>query len=397
MRIYREETEHWGILFDTTTMRYKIKDVSHMQKSELIIPLRISKPRIDILSAPVRTFIELTQKCNLQCEHCFASSSSAQKHYDLKSEMFLKLLDQLRSSGVIGVCFTGGEPTVRDDWYEIIKYAKELNFAISLNTNGVYSDPLYVVNKLIDLDLDLITVSLDGLSVNHNQLRGDGTFKKTLKALELMTKENLSVRINCVVSKLNITDIHGLVELASSLVEEINFYNLKPIGRAKSKINYCLSFEENYNLAVELHKLRELYPEISIRHFGEYLFSIKEKHKSKLGQLKTSLHPYGNSTLSISSDGGVWPHGFSPYQSKWLRLGEFQNDNISDIWFFSEKLETIRKWLVDLENRCKRCNEYMVRCIGQNFEMEIARITGQLEENPYCISTEKLPYLADFD
>jgi len=266
-----------------------------------------------------------------------------------------------------------------------------------LNTNGVYSDPSYVVNKLIDLDLDLITVSLDGLSDNHNQLRGDGTFEKTLKAIELMTKENLSVRINCVVSKLNINDIQGLVELASSLVKEINIYNLKPIGRAKSKINDCLSFLENYDLAVKIHKLRKLYPEISIRHFGEYLFSDKEKHKSEFSQLKTSLHPYGNSTLSISSDGGVWPHGFSPYQSNWLKLGEFPNDDISDIWFLSDKLETIRKWLIELENRCKRCDEHMVRCIGQNFEMEIARITGQLADNPYCISTEKLPYLADFD
>lgn len=392
MKILREET-FGAVVFDTYTLKHKFVNQPENVNAERVIPLTTLPPRQDILSAPIRVFFEITRLCNLECAHCFVSASP-QADYGLETKKILSILDQLHNFRVISICFTGGEPTTRRDWYEIVSYAKHKGFAISINTNGVFSNPTKTIERFSELLPEKIIVSLDGMADAHDAIRGKGTFQKTAQALRMMSIAGLHVQLNTVICQRNASDIPTMVAYASEIADGINFFSIRPVGRATNLENPILSFEENYKLAVIISNLREEYPKLDIRHFGQYLTKPDESsaHSDVGKMLKLAgPYPYGNTTLSIAADGTIWPHGFSRYQTEALRLGQLPKDSLPDIWYYSANLNKLRSWFHLLKQRCNRCPEYMTRCIGLNFETEVARIINDIEFDPHCISQEPIP------
>lgn len=124
--------------------------------------------RYDILYSPTRIYYELTLKCNLHCQYCF-NDSGIPRPNELTTKEVLKSLEDLREANVLDVRFTGGEPFCRPDWYEIFKRAKQLGFAVSCNTNGVYRGNYW--EKLANLNLEQITLSIDGRQDSHEKNR----------------------------------------------------------------------------------------------------------------------------------------------------------------------------------------------------------------------------------
>lgn len=394
MKIIREEA-FGGIVFDTDTLRYRIVDSITDQVADRVVPLDRVPPRSDILSAPVRVYFEITRRCNLKCTHCFVSASP-DGWYGLQTDELFALLDELHRFRVLDIRFTGGEPTAREDWYDILDYAKQLGFAVSLNTNAVYRDVEQTVERFRKLDLNQITVSIDGLEDAHNATRGSGSFRKTLHALGQMSADGLRLRINTVITRRNVKDVPKLVELAAQYVKEINLFYMRAIGRAVGDGDLSLSFEEHYQSALETLALRTRYPDLNIMHFERSFTerSILPDLGKRLGLLPA--YPYGNTVLSVAADGSFWPHGYSPYQWQSLKLGGFPNDSITDIWYNSPKLDALRNWFRALMQRCEKCPVFQIKCAGINFETEIARLVGDIEENPYCISVDPVPPLVGF-
>jgi MoaA/NifB/PqqE/SkfB family radical SAM enzyme len=388
MKIFREEL-FGGIIFDTNTLRYRIVDLLK-EKVDKIVGLEKIPPRSDIFSSPIRVYFELTRLCNLNCSHCFVSSSN-HEYYGLKTNKIFKIIDQLYDFRVLDIRFTGGEPTMRKDWFEILYYAKQLGFCVSLNTNGIYNNIEEMICLFKKINLDQITISIDGMKENHNLIRGQGTFEKSLKTIIEFSKAELPLRINTVINRNNVNDIPDIIKFASKYVKEINFFYTRPVGRAIKQNNFLLSFDEHYESAINTILLRNFYPNLNIMHFEQ---SFKERSVSFNNEKNYGLvasFPYGNTTFSIASDGSFWPHGYSPYQLKELKLGKFPKNHISEIWYYSKKLDMLRKWYRELMNRCEKCEEYKLHCAGINFEMEIAQIMGVIKKNPYCISNIPIP------
>jgi len=165
MKIYRKE-HFGGVLYDTDTLRF---DLVRKIPEECTISTYIDKElpdRKDILSAPVRVYFELTRRCNLYCKHCFVSSYWGDE-YGEDTDFILEIINELYDNGVLDLRFTGGEPTIRNDIFQILRYAKDKKFSVSLNTNGVFDDISNVANKLAELDLEQVTISIDGMRKNH--------------------------------------------------------------------------------------------------------------------------------------------------------------------------------------------------------------------------------------
>ena len=76
MKIFREET-FGGVVYETDTLRYYLTNQRNSQNCEKVIALNDLPTRNDILSAPIRVYFEITQKCNLACKHCFVNASPA--------------------------------------------------------------------------------------------------------------------------------------------------------------------------------------------------------------------------------------------------------------------------------------------------------------------------------
>jgi len=383
MKIFREEY-FGGILYDTSTLTYKIiTDGKDKISADRFIPFSFKPERTDILSAPVRVYFELTEKCNLSCKHCFVSSSPLSKN-GMSTSMIFSLLEEMKDSGIINIRFTGGEPTSRDDWFDILNYAKSLEFVVSLSSNGVYKDTDKTVSQIASLGLEQVTFSIDGLEENHDYLRGKGSFKSLISTLEKLKKTNVNSRLTTVLTKLNLREISKIVELASKYVKVISFVFMRVIGRGRQELP--ISFQEHYESGLEVERLQKYYPELLILHSAMVLPGQFLKPHSSSGIDFSSS--FANTSLNIAANGTFWPHHYASHQTDYFMLGKYPENKIKDIWFSSEILNRYRTWTGLLQERCFTCEEFRHRCAGYNFEMEIASLTGK--ENYCCVNNTPL-------
>lgn len=376
-------------MYDSSTLRYRFTDVceSADRYIEKLLP-----GRKDILSAPIRIYFEITKACNLACKHCFVSADK-NAPYGLELDKIIAILNDFENNGVIDVRFTGGEPTYRSDWFEILSHARQRGFSISLNTNGVYKNCTDVVRKLSLINPEQVTVSLDGMRENHDYFRGRGMFDQSIASLKSMREAGLKTRVNTVITQRNVHDIPQLIEYCKDFIEEINFFFMRPVGRAVKETSdgNSLTFDGHFQSSVDTLKLRSKYPEIRIMHFEQ---SFSERTIESHHSLNDSL-PYGSTTLNVSCDGIAWAHGYLTYQNHALNLGSLINSSLREIWV-SEKLDHQRNWLQAIQKRCYNCSEHKLTCAGYNFEMLVAEQVGSIDKNPFCISDKPLPRLEDF-
>lgn len=340
--------------------------------------------RKDIIYSPIRIYYELTLACNLQCKSCF-NRSGKPRPYELSTEEVLKSLKDLREANVLDLRFTGGELTRRHDWFEILRAAKELGFAVSCNTNAVYVDD-EINKKFAKLDIEQVTVSIDGRKEHHEMNRGLQTFDRTVANLKRMYELGVRLRINTLISKYSVNDLEYMLELASRYVTEINFFITRFIGRGSEFKNEgnLVTFEEYYEMSKQANKLRPKYPNLNILHFEQATIDnssrcgIYDEFGLRVGP------PDGLTRFNIMSDGSLWAGGYIPYVDSSYELGNIKIDDIYEIWQKSEKLKLFREEAGDLELFCQACDKYGKTCPGPNFELELLRKKDPSVSNPYC-------------
>lgn len=139
--------------------------------------------------------------CNQKCVHCYAAGQTLSDEAELSTEEWKKILDACRSAGIPQVTFTGGEPTMREDLFELISYARW--FISRLNTNGIKLTPEYC-KKLRKAELDSVQITFYSSDPKvHNQLVGAERYDQTLAGIRNALEQGLSVSINTPLCTLN--------------------------------------------------------------------------------------------------------------------------------------------------------------------------------------------------
>ena len=119
--------------------------------------------------------------CNQKCVHCYAAGQTLSDEAELTTEEWKKILDSCRSAGIPQVTFTGGEPTMREDLFELISYARW--FISRLNTNGIRLTEEYC-RKLHEAELDSVQVTFYSADpAVHNRLVGAPRYEETLAGI----------------------------------------------------------------------------------------------------------------------------------------------------------------------------------------------------------------------
>lgn len=141
-----------------------------------------------------RLHLHLTNKCNLQCPHCYMKSGTA--YYDeLTTDEIKNLCDNFKNCGGTDVSLTGGEPTSRSDFLEIAKYITSIGMKLSVFTNG-FSWNEDMVDSLSKLNVDGVQISVDGYDEESNStIRGKGVFNKALNTIDLFIKYHIYVKV----------------------------------------------------------------------------------------------------------------------------------------------------------------------------------------------------------
>lgn len=336
-----------------------------------------------LLYAPTRIYFELTRECNLRCVHCFNSSAKPISG-EMNTEEMMQCLEGLRKDNIFDLRFTGGELTVRTGWFDVLKSAKDLGFTVSANTNGVYKNFDETINKLVSLDLDQITVSIDGNKEHHESIRGKNTFDKSMRTLQILKEAGAKLRTNTVITNLSLEDAEEIVSIVSPYVDEVAFFHMRMTGRAQGILEKAVTFEElhKFNMGMEIIKNR--YPNTRM-FFGELAMVVNSTINNKFG-LKLG-GPDGFTRFNLLADGSVWAGGYVPYIDPKLNLGNVKNENFSllNIWRNSPILNYFREWSGSLVEKCLTCVEFEKRCPGVNVEMELIRKNSPQIGNPYCI------------
>lgn len=312
---------------------------------------------------------EITLKCNSNCIHC-GSKAGKTRPNELNKEEALNLVRQIRDCGFKGVALMGGEPLIRDDWYEIAQEIKKNKLELSIVTNGL--NLIDNIQKLKRLKVDCVSLSLDGGSSKvHDYLRGiPGAFEKTLNAINRLKEENLPVSVITAVSKTNLNELNKIKEM---LLDQNIAWQIQmaiPIGRFPRELT--ISREEFYTVALFIAINVKKYSYKRLPVIGAHCFGHFSRFIPNLG-----LDPWigcqaGISVLGIQSNGNI--KGCLTLPDEFIG-GNIRRQELKTI------LERIRARQIQLKGYCIDCNlanSCRGGCVGTSYALK------EFDE-PYCL------------
>lgn len=168
---------------------------------------------------PLRVMFELTYCCNFNCLHCYvpASFRKDSERKDLKTKEIYHILDQLRETGCLYLGFTGGEPFVREDILDILRYANAKGFEVLIYTNGSLINEK-IANNLEKLKLNKVDITINSLKKEPFEriTRTPGSYQRAFRAIELLYKRKIPLGFKSCVLKENEDDIKNLRKFSES-------------------------------------------------------------------------------------------------------------------------------------------------------------------------------------
>ena len=145
----------------------------------------------------------VTKECDLSCQHCYRDAGKKSKN-ELTTQESKDLLKEIRKTGFELVIFSGGEPLLRNDIYELITCANRLGLASSLGTNGLLLD-YKVAKKLKSLKLSSVGISIDSVKPDYHEYlrKSPGSWQKAITATKNCQKVGLAFQIHTTLTKDN--------------------------------------------------------------------------------------------------------------------------------------------------------------------------------------------------
>jgi len=292
---------------------------------------------------PFAVQFELTYKCNLSCKHCYRVH---EKRGEFSYRDICALIDKLQEMGTFYLVFTGGEPLVRSDFFQIAEYARKKGFLLILMTNGTLITA-EEADKIAALKFLGIEISLLGATpTTHDSItRVPGSFTKTIRAIKLLKARNLQVLTKTTLMRLNVSEYQAIQSLAGRLGvhSKVGPWVVPRRDGSREPLKYQLSLDD-----MRLHLRNDL--EIGC------LLGVDEAHSGpmicKAGRVLCGISPYGD----------LFPCLLMP-----LKLGNLRENSLDRIWNSSnDELRRIRSVTQSDLKTCCVCDvaAFCSRCPG---------------------------------
>lgn len=177
----------------------------------------------------------LTRTCNLKCAHCYTASEAKKYPDEVTTEQAKATLDDLAEFKVPAVLFSGGEPLVRPDLFELAAHARSRGLHVVLSTNGTLIDRA-AAQKLKDLQFAYVGISLDSaIPAIHDEFRGvAGAYERTMKGFRHCVDVGQKVGLRLTLTRHTAENLDQLFDLIEREgIDRACFYHLCPAGRGK--------------------------------------------------------------------------------------------------------------------------------------------------------------------
>lgn len=321
----------------------------------------------------------ITKKCNLSCLWCYESASKHNREMPI-SEIKV-IIDQLSNlPNLEKLVLTGGEPFIHKDIDGIIQYCFDKNIKhVHITTNATIALDK-ILKKYIGKNISL-SVSIDGLNKIHDNIRGTGSFEKSIDNIKKAKDMGFDVSVTTTVSKNNIDDVSDMaLFLAKVEISQLKFQRMRLLGEGKDKSDLILNKQDNKELTYKILQLKKALSEnIGVGYKDPFLNTIDEKYLCNIGE-RIDSHICGGcrcgmSYLFITVDGDVYPCPFLK-----ISLGNVSNKKIDEIWLNSKLLRAFR--IKENYTKCKSCKFWGV-CRGCRAEAFI-HTKDVFGEDPGC-------------
>ncbi|MGC8497705.1 MAG: radical SAM protein [Thermoplasmata archaeon] len=323
---------------------------------------------------------ELTGSCNLNCLHCHAAGGKKYPN-ELSTDNAKKALKSLATLKDFKILvFSGGEPLLREDIWEITGYARDLGFELLFATNATLVTK-EVARKMARLKVLGAAVSLDSIKPEvHDKLRGvAGSWERAINGIKNIVAEKMFLQINVTANKTNIKEIPELIKFADNLGAHVIFlYTFVPVGRGEDNKWLALDPDDFVNLVNDTIKLQSrvqaIITPVALPWYFAYLVS-KSKIPPSIAKEWITGCGAAKGMINIKPDGTAWPCPFMPLDS-----GNVLNMSAKEIWN-----GTIFRSIRDRNNFSEPCKSCYYRdvCGGCRVRAYI-RTGSQLDADPIC-------------
>jgi radical SAM protein with 4Fe4S-binding SPASM domain len=316
----------------------------------------------------------VTRTCNLKCPHCHINATTKQLKNELTTQEAKALIDQICEVSRPLLILSGGEPLLREDIFELIRYGAAKGLKMGLGSNGSLIDAR-IAKRLKETGIETVSISLDShIPEQHDEFRGvKGSWEKAVRAIKSLRDEGVLVQVNTTVTQQNYDQIDDIMSLVEGFgVENFHLFFLVPTGRG-----------------VKLADISPSKYESMIR----TTFAKTAKHKLNV---KPSCAPqFMRIAKSMGLDMSRWirgciaglyycrvyPNGdITPCPYLPIKLGNIREKSFKEIWFNSEIFKKMRDFDA-LKGKCGIC--------------EHRDICGGCRARAYGLSSDFIDYCGD--
>ncbi|ASI98446.1 radical SAM/SPASM domain-containing protein [Thermococcus celer] len=333
--------------------------IDDLIRNDVILPYNPENPSF---FPPGAIAVEITHKCNLQCEHCYVGIRENPSVLSL--EAFKKIVREMEEMSCYALAIGGGEPTLHPDFEKILRAIYNSKVRAHIVTNGTTNIADYL-EKYADKKRNSfeVTVSIDGPKDIHEKIRKNAVFDRIIENIQKLAELGWKPHIQTTVSLKNYYSIPRLLDQIKNL--PIQSWAVKmeyPVGNAKVHANMFPSPHEFVEIRDQIHKWWERSGIKTIKFvddLGYFPPVLKKPAKRRMYYLCSA----GVTQVTLDADGNITPCTLiqiADGTSKYI-AGNIYVDSLKEVWNTSELLWKFR--LLWPENEiCSRCGLVCAKC-----------------------------------
>ncbi|MEJ2647760.1 MAG: radical SAM protein [Sedimentisphaerales bacterium] len=318
----------------------------------------------------------ISRACNLKCVHCYNDSGSGRASDELTTDEARVVLDDLSEFGIPSVLFSGGEPLMRHDIFELIGYAVEKGLRAVISTNGTLITP-DIAKKIKQNSVSYVGISLDGIGPINDQFRGvEGAFERAVAGIRNCIDAGVRIGLRLTLTKRNVQDLESLFDFfEAENIERACFYHFVPSGRGESIAKEDLTHKQTRDAVDTILDKTKQYKQAGRKtdiltvdnHVdGVYLYlRLKEENPARAENVHKLLTWNGGGMYSSGVGiGCIDFHGkVHPDQFWWhYNLGDVRKRPFSEIWTDTSDplLRGLKERDKNIKGRCKLCQFFNI-------------------------------------